>query len=154
MVHCSEPEQTEIASRSELHKFTDLLKQRDDEISVLLKMLKQEKRRAAEAESCLKKFENPPIQPPNPILGKRSPANLRAQSLDLQSSSGNRYVEAGGSEGEQVAGSRQKQHNSDVTKARSALTIGINPHNFAQVFSVYPDISFASIKIRTLYITL
>lgn len=67
-----------VATDKELQRLRELLKQRDDEINVLLKMLKQEKRRAAEGEAALKEAGLPPLRPISPILGRTSPP---AQSL-------------------------------------------------------------------------
>eukprot|EP00731_Ephydatia_muelleri_P027714 Em0019g587a len=69
-----------VANDKELQRLRDLLKQRDEEImtltevpDVLLKMLKQEKRRAAEGEVALKEAGLPPLRSISPILGRTSP---------------------------------------------------------------------------------
>ncbi len=84
---CSEPQQDVMASKRELQKLANLLKQRDDEISVLLKMLKQEKRRAAEAQPSPKMFESLRVKPSSHILGETNPISFEqnAQSLGLKS---------------------------------------------------------------------
>lgn len=64
----------QAASDTELQRLRDLLKQRDDEINILLKMLKQEKRRALEAEVALKDAGvNNWKRSSSPILGRTSP---------------------------------------------------------------------------------
>ena len=61
-------------SDAELQRLRELLKQRDDEINILLKMLKQEKRRALEAEVALKDAGVDTWKRSNsPILGRTSP---------------------------------------------------------------------------------
>ena len=69
-----------VTSDSEVQRLRDLLQQRDDEINVLLKMLKQERRRAAEAELALKEAGGADLskkRPPSPILGRTSPIQVR-----------------------------------------------------------------------------
>ena len=67
-----------MTSDAELQRLRDLLQQRDDEINVLLKMLKQEKRRAAEAEAALKDagVAVDKGRPPSPVLGRTSPIQV------------------------------------------------------------------------------
>ena len=72
-----EPEEDSPVSDAELQKLRDLLKQRDDEISVLLKMLKQEKRRAAGAEATLKRSGVQHTKSSSPILGRTSPLQVQ-----------------------------------------------------------------------------
>ena len=73
---------------AELQRLQELLSQRDDEINILLKMLKQEKRRAAEAEAMLKTNATSTtsttelagrIRPQSPLLGRTSPLQLVAE---------------------------------------------------------------------------
>lgn len=65
-----------MVSDTELQDLRELLKQRDDEISVLLKMLKQEKRRAAHAEATLEQSGVQYSAVTSPILGRTSPMQL------------------------------------------------------------------------------
>ena len=67
-----------VASDGELQQLRELLQQRDDEINVLLKILKQERRRANEAESALKEagLSVEKRRPPSPILGRTSPLRV------------------------------------------------------------------------------
>ena len=64
-----------VMSDAELQQLRELLQQRDNEINVLLKILKQERRRANEAESALKEagLAVERKRPPSPILGRTSP---------------------------------------------------------------------------------
>ena len=54
----------------------DLLRQRDDEISVLLKILKQEKRKTADAEASLKRSGGQQMSPSTTILDQTGPVQL------------------------------------------------------------------------------
>jgi hypothetical protein len=67
-----------VISDGELQELRELLQQRDDEINVLLKILKQERRRANEAESALKEagLSVERKRPPSPILGRTSPLRV------------------------------------------------------------------------------
>lgn len=67
-----------VMSDGELQQLRELLQQRDDEINVLLKILKQERRRANEAESALKEagLSVERKRPPSPILGRTSPLQM------------------------------------------------------------------------------
>ena len=67
-----------VTSDAELQQLRELLQQRDDEINVLLKILKQERRRANEAESALKEasLAVERKRPPSPILGRTSPLRV------------------------------------------------------------------------------
>ncbi len=67
-----------VISDGELQELRELLRQRDDEINVLLKILKQERRRANEAESALKEagLSVERKRPPSPILGRTSPLRV------------------------------------------------------------------------------
>ena len=67
-----------VISDGELQQLRELLQQRDDEINVLLKILKQERRRANEAESALKEagLSVEKRRPSSPILGRTSPLQV------------------------------------------------------------------------------
>ena len=67
-----------VTSDLELQRLRDLLQQRDDEINVLLKMLKQERRRAGEAEVALKEagLSLDKKSRSSPILGRTSPIQV------------------------------------------------------------------------------
>lgn len=67
-----------VPSDAELEQLRELLQQRDDEINVLLKILKQERQRANEAESALKEagLSMERKRPPSPILGQTSPLRV------------------------------------------------------------------------------
>ena len=67
-----------VISDGELQQLRELLQQRDDEINVLLKILKQERRRANEAESALKEagLSVEKRRPSSPILGRTSPLRV------------------------------------------------------------------------------
>ena len=67
-----------VTSDAELQQLRELLQQRDDEINILLKILKQERRRANEAESALKEtgLAVERKRPPSPILGRTSPLQV------------------------------------------------------------------------------
>lgn len=67
-----------VMSDGELQQLRELLQQRDDEINVLLKILKQERQRANEAESALKEagLSVERKRPPSPILGRTSPLRV------------------------------------------------------------------------------
>lgn len=78
-----EQEEDNPVSDAELQNLRDLLKQRDDEISILLKMLKQEKRRAANAEATLKQSGIEYTKPSSPILGRTSPLQLEPGTAPL-----------------------------------------------------------------------
>lgn len=73
-----------VMSDTELQMLKELLKQRNDEINVLLKMLKQERRRANEAESTLKDagLAMEKKRPPSPILGRTSPLSVEGPVPD------------------------------------------------------------------------
>lgn len=112
-------------TNGELLQLRDLLQQRDDEISVLLKMLKQEKRRAADAEASLKKSGGAPIKPSSPIMGRTSPLQLEpgAPPLGLPSPSQRGGVQngvgfnKGGDQGVVGNGSRDSVEWAAVSKA-------------------------------------
>ena len=67
-----------VTSDTELQQLRELLQQRDDEINVLLKILKQERQRANEAELALKEagVSMERKRPPSPILGRTSPLRV------------------------------------------------------------------------------
>ena len=77
-----------VTSDAELQRLRDLLQQRDDEINVLLKMLKQEKRRAAEAEAALKDagMAIDKRRPLSPVLGRTSPIQVEGPIPDSMTS--------------------------------------------------------------------
>ena len=77
-----------VTSDAELQRLRELLQQRDDEINVLLKMLKQERRRAREAELALKEagVAVDRKRPPSPILGRTSPLEVKGHVPDTMTS--------------------------------------------------------------------
>ena len=117
-----EPTEERVVSDSELQRLRDLLKQRDDEISVLLKMLKQEKRRAADAEASLQRSGGQPIKPSSPILGRTSPLQLEARAPPPRGTSPTHTDGRGDREERGVVDSRQSQ---DSTEWRAAVKAGI-----------------------------
>ncbi|XP_064403567.1 kinesin-like protein KIF6 isoform X2 [Halichondria panicea] len=72
----SEIQQNVVVSNTGLLGLRDLLRQRDDEISVLLKILKQEKRKTADAEASLKRSGSQQMRPSSTILDPIGPVQL------------------------------------------------------------------------------
>lgn len=68
-----------VVSNTGLLGLRDLLRQRDDEISVLLKILKQEKRKTADAEASLKRSGSQQMRPSSTILDPIGPVQLEPE---------------------------------------------------------------------------
>ena len=128
-----------VTSDAELQQLRELLQQRDDEINVLLKILKQERRRANEAESALKEagVAVERKRPLSPILGRTSPLQVEGpvpDSMISMVSSATKRASSGTFVGTTVSMSSQSRPSSTRTSTEqrhssSATTTAVGSHN-------------------------